>query len=412
MPEQIDSFEYEPESRLIIQCSQTTVDTEKIRSDLANMCRPLNWPYIVKIAGRNGLLPLVCSNILHKLPDLVDEEVRESLADFLGGHMRNNLLQTRKVIEISETLEAEGIPILPFKGPTLSIQAYGDISLRQFVDLDILVQPRHFDKAIQRLKACGYIPIEEPTWLKRKSLFFTRKKDIGLVSADRQVRIELHWKLSGTHFAMPFEIDQLWKRLDAIELGGAKLRALPLCDLFVYLCLHGSRHGWEKLAWVCDISEIVRGAESSANIDWCEVQQHARKHGCERAVELGLYLVHDLFGRKARYPEIDAILNNPAFTRIAEDLRNTAFAPELRSTEMKGWYLYHLSLKERLVDRFRIRLVYLIWYLKLAVKPNEMDEAVLKLPAVFSLLYYVVRPIRLAITLPRKKASPGLTDRL
>src|SRR5690606_4099976 len=146
----------------------------------------------------------------------------------------------------SETLEAEGIPILPFKGPSLSMQAYGDISLRQFVDLDILVKPRHFDKAIRVLKNAGYVPITESSWLKRKSLFFTRKKDIGLVSTDRKVRIELHWKLSGTHFAMPLEIDQLWRRLETVDIGGKKLRSLPLRDLFVYLCLHGSRHGWEK----------------------------------------------------------------------------------------------------------------------------------------------------------------------
>lgn len=399
MFEHSDSSEHRVETSFILQCSQTNIDLEKIRSDFASKEEPFDWPYIFKIAGRNGLLPLVSANLLRSLPDLVDEEIREGISEFLGGHVRNNLLQTGKVIEISEILEAEGIPILPFKGPSLSMQAYGDISLRQFVDLDILVKPRHFDKAVRVLKNAGYVPITEPTWLKRKSLFFTRKKDIGLVSTDRRVRIELHWKLSGTHFAMPLEIDELWRRLETVDIGGKKLRSLPLCDLFVYLCLHGSRHGWEKLAWVCDINEMIRGAEiSNGIIDWNKVKMHARKHGCERSVELGIFLVHYFFGRKAAYPGIESILGNPAYNAIAADLRETAFAEDERSFEMKGWYLYHLSLKERLVDRLRIRMVYLLWYLKLAVKPNEMDEAVLRLPTLFYPLYYLLRPARLLLT--------------
>jgi hypothetical protein len=372
----------------------------------SSLDRSLNWQYIVKVAGRNGLLPLVSSNLLRKCSDLLDEEIREGLSEFLSDHTRNNFFQTKKVIEICETLEAAGIPVLPFKGPTLAMQAYGDISLRQFVDLDILVQPRHFDRAVTILERHGYLPIEKVTWLKRKSLFFTRKKDLGLVSADGQVRVELHWKLSGTHFAMPLEIDQLWQRMEILAVAGTDLRSLPFADLLVYLCLHGSRHGWSKFQWISDINELTREVEKpGAKIDWFEVRNHARKHGCEKALELGLFLIERFLGKRTGYPEFDRIIKDKVFNDIAGSVSKHAFADHDRSMEMGQWYSYHLSLKEKMSDRFRVHLVYLVWYLRIAIRPNEVDEAVFKLPALFYPLYYVIRPVRLTLT--RLNNKPG-----
>lgn len=394
------------EIAIVLECSQTRVDSEKIRRILADLERTVDWPFVFKVADRNGLLPLVTTNLLRNFSDLLDEELRAELSEFLSDHIRNNLLQIRKVIELSQMLDAAGVPMLAFKGPTLSMQAYGDISLRQFVDLDMLVRPRDFDKAVDLLQDAGYVPIEKVSWLKRKRLFFTRKKDLGLISADRQVRLELHWKLSGTHFAMPFEIDQLWQRLECIEIAGSELRSLPFNDQFVYLCLHGSRHGWEKLLWICDINELIHATkESGARIDWFKLREHARTHGCEKAVELGLFLIESFFGRRTNYPGIDRVLSDKVFADIAANVRKNAFTSGDRSMERSEWYTYHLSLKEKTSDRLRIHLVYLIWYLKVALKPNEMDEAVFRLPALFYPLYYLIRPIRLTLTKRHGKLS-------
>lgn len=394
----MSSVEHKVESEIILACAQTTVDTEKLREMFANLDRPLDWSYIFKIAGRNGLLPLVGSNLLEKVPEYLDNDIRKALAEFRLEHTRNNFLQTTRLIDICEMLEGNGIPVLPVKGPMLSMQAYGDLSLRQFVDLDILVQPKHFGKAVELLQSCGYTPIERVSWLRRKSLFFTRKKDVGLVSEDGNVHIELHWKLSGTHFAMPFEIDGLWQRIERRQIAGADLRALPFDDLFVYLCLHGSRHNWANLLWICDINELALQAERSSSFDWLGVRQHARIHGCEKAFELGLFLINYFFGQKVGFPELDRVLRRPVFQEIADKVRDSVFGSLNGLKEMSDWYSYHLSLKEKKLDRLRIHLVYLIWYVNVATKPNELDEAVFKLPALFYPLYYLIRPIRLAFT--------------
>jgi hypothetical protein len=44
---------------------------------------------------------------------------------------------------------------VPFKGPALAVQAYGDLSLRQYDDLDLLIHEADVPRAYQLLIANG-----------------------------------------------------------------------------------------------------------------------------------------------------------------------------------------------------------------------------------------------------------------
>lgn len=380
-------------------CSSTiqhTSHAERIREILQ---QPLNWDHVFQVAWRNGLMPLLSWNLLKKYSDALPANIREFLSVFLLKHTHKNLFLTQKLIEIVNMLTRNGIPVLPFKGTALAQQAYGNLSLRDYLDLDVLVQPKHFDRAVTILAELGYIPGEKSSWVKRKSRFFTRDKDIRLLSSDGNVCIELHWKLSGAHFALPVEMDLLWNRMETIELGGVKLNGLSFMDLFVYLCLHGSRHGWEKFSWLCDLHELILATEKSGiKIDWVSVQNHASSHGCEKVLDLGLFLVHDFFGLQTNQAHVDGSKNDIEFSSIARDLRSKVFMESGRHNEIGDWYMYHLALKERWSDRMRVHLFYLIWYFKIMFTPNELDQEAFRLPASFYPLYYLLRPIRLIRT--------------
>jgi hypothetical protein len=54
--------------------------------------------------------------------------------------------------------------------------------------------------------------------------------------------------------------------------------------------------------------------------------------------------------------------------------------------------LFRLRVRERLWDR----VLYLLHRLRQLLIPNEKDRALLRLPARFSFLYYLLRPLRLA----------------
>lgn len=387
------------EQSLILECSRTELSFVQVGQIKTILQARLDWDYLIATAYQNGVLPLISSNLLQKFSDFLPPEIKEKLALQFQEHTQSNLLLTAKLLEIVRTLTAAGIPVLPFKGPLLAMQAYGNLSLRQFVDLDILVQPKHFDEAVRQTIKCGYQTISEIPWLKRKTLFFARQKDISLVSNDFRTRVELHWKLSGAHFALPLELNQLWERLEEVNLGGIQLKNLAFPDLFVYLCLHGSRHGWERLAWICDLHQsILTEQKKVKEIDWLAIRLHAQKHGCEKVVELGLFLVQEFFALKTNYPGWRQINESETFKQIIQQVWNKVFAKNQNRTEIGDWYLYHLTLKEKKIDKLKLHAHYFLWYLRLIVTPNSLDKTVFKLPKMFYPLYYILRPSRLLYT--------------
>jgi hypothetical protein len=387
------------EQILILECARAAMSPAQITRVKAILKAGLDWDFIINTSFKNGVLPLISANLLQTFEDHLPPEIKEKLALQFQEHTQHNLFLTAKLLEIVRTLADAGIPVLPFKGPVLAMRAFGNLALRQFVDLDILVQPKHFDAAVQKITESGYRAVSQVPWLKRKALFFARRKDIGLVSDDLKARIELHWKLSGSHFALPLELNQLWERLEEINLGGAKVKTPAFTDLFVYLCLHGSRHGWERLAWICDIHELIRSEQKNGvEIDWHLIRLHAQKHGCEKVVELGLFLVEEFFGVRTNFPGWSQIEKNETFRKISRQIRHRVFVKNQTPTEIGDWYLYHLSLKEKRTDKFKLHVHYFFWYLRLVLTPNSLDKAVFNLPGIFYPLYYILRPSRLLYT--------------
>lgn len=380
------------ESRLIVECATTKLTPPALGRVSALLRKDLDWDLLLQRAFRHGVLPLLCRNLLECGADLIPQEARERLEQHLLSHTHRNLMLTRELLILLNLFEARGIRAIPLKGPTLSAVAYGDLSLRHYVDLDIIVFGKELNRVEEVIGPRGYSQERSPSWFEKLPTPFSRKKDIGYKNESRGVRLELHWRLSGTHFDIPVDLNHLWDRGETIRLAGTDVRCLSTTDLIVYLCLHGSRHYWERLQWIVDIAELIR---SRPEIDWGMTMARARSLGCRRVLALGLLLADDLCG-----VEIPVDLRREI--QAEEDLRLVGgmvcmhiLAPETSKLELSDWYQYHLRLKERGADRLMTRLHYGFRYLRIATKPNETDRERFPLPAAFYPLQYVYRPLRL-----------------
>ena len=58
------------------------------------------------------------------------------------SNARRNLFLVSELLKLLKLLESHGIGAIAFKGPVLALYAYGNLSLRQQLDLDILVRKR------------------------------------------------------------------------------------------------------------------------------------------------------------------------------------------------------------------------------------------------------------------------------
>src|SRR5690606_12144947 len=119
----------------------------------------------------------------------------------------------------------------------------------------------------------------------------------------------------------------------------------------IYLCLHGSRHGWERLGWICDVNELIN---STPDIDWESIMSEAERIGCRKVLGLSIYLVRELFGTE--FPENVAkrftAREVEKFRELNSEIIHRLFAPERYSMLIGDRYKYHLQLKEKALDRW------------------------------------------------------------
>ena len=157
--------------------------------------------------------------------------------------------------------------VLPFKGPTLAVLAYGDLALRQFNDLDILIHPDDVLATVQLLRDQGFRPQFELTpsqQLRYAQLHYEQ----AFQHPDNGLTIDLHWGLLSHRYSFSPLEKLVWQSGQAVnfsDLTDEPVTTLSAEVLVLYLCYHAARHDWEDLSLLCDLAELLKRLPS---LDW------------------------------------------------------------------------------------------------------------------------------------------------
>jgi hypothetical protein len=280
----------------------------------------------------------------------------------------------------------------------LAAYAYGNVALRWFGDLDILVRRKDVPRATEVLASLGYQSQYRMT--KQQEAAFMRYERQYPFMRDDGCAVELHWTVAPWPVSFLLDPEHLWQHTTMVALGGGTVWTFGPEDLILTLCVHGSAHLWERLGWICDLAEIVRTA--SRELDWNRLLIRADTHNIKRMVFLGLVMTNELLGTEL--PE--RILREARLDRtvgaLALEVREQLFLdaePQEVHEEAAGWR-FHWRMMERLRDKIR-------YCVHRTTAPNSMDWELMPLPAVLFSCYRVLRPIRLLARLGRR-----LTQRL
>jgi hypothetical protein len=318
------------------------------------------------------------------------ETIPESALDHLQGHFRANSLRnlslTAELLRILRTLRAHGIDAVPYKGPTLAASAYGNLALREFIDLDIMIRRQDVKNAKELLASLGYRPQHQLTPAQEAALIESRC-EYAFVSDEGKGTVELRWEIA-EHFSVGIAAEGLWSRLEQISLGGLNVPNLSPEDTLLILCAHGSKHLWERLAWVCDIAEQIR---SHQDMKWEQVMVRASAMGGERMMLLGLFLASYLLGASLPEEVLRRVQADPAVEVLAEQVTEQLFGGVNGLAGLFGgayFHPLHIKMNERLQDKIR--------YCVRAVTTQTVEDwELLPLPNFLFPFYYVLRPIRL-----------------
>jgi hypothetical protein len=354
---------------------------DRIRSLLQ---KGIDWEELYRLARLHGVTPLLYwhlnSHYQQEVPNVELERLRECFI----ANAASTIFLMSELLNLLGSLEAEGIAAIPFKGVALAASVYENVVLRQAGDLDILVQKWDVLKAREVLLNNHYLP--------RRSISQNRiaeklrsHHEFGFVSADDSVVVELQWDITRCIFSSPIDFEGLWQRLQPITLDGVSVPSFAAEDLLLLLCVHGNKHCWSRLGWICDVAELVRRRV----IDWEQVLNQASRLGGVRILFTGLSLANDLLGltlphRLLRRIETDRAAKSLAGI-VGERLFRATHGVALGRNPIHTFY-FKMRSRERIPDKIRC-FIYLM-------TPNLWDQNLVPLPRGPSFIHYLVRPLR------------------
>jgi hypothetical protein len=366
-----------PELIFLINCCQTNLskeEIEEIRSYLNTQHSTLST--LIGLANQHGILPLVYKTLkkIHadQQPSTIGHRLEQLLEDFKPAYSqiaRKNIMMSAELIRIMNLLKENNIKALAFKGPTLAQMVYGDITLRQFGDLDILV--------------------DEPLTILSNKTCLHIAKDFSLISVAGGVHTELHWQLFEKNLNISILSCMVREKCQSVKINNKDIRTLQNELLLVYLCLHGAKHTFERIEWICDIDRLIRSAE----INWEEAIAIADQSHSRHSFYLGLSLAQQLF--HTPLPDIvqsDIEANNTVIL-LDMTLKQMSKKKNERSDFQKNreTFFYQSRLFDQKIDMIR-------FYLSTFFAVSTSDCQTFVLPEKLKFLYIILRPIRLVLS--------------
>jgi len=373
-----------PEAELLVHCARLEIDparAERIRTLAGSN---VNWTRLLSLAQRHALIPLLFFHLNRVASDQVPSDKMKQLRDRSQSNAALNVLLTGEMVRLLELFEGNQIPAVPYKGPAIGVGIYGNLALRQFADLDILVPDADVWKATELLIGQGYrahfvIPA-------RKQSRFIRLSYVRLFKHDTEgTTVELHWRLAPRFFGAQFDTSTLWQSARWLELQGSRVRVPLPEDLILMLCIHGAKDCWEKLEWVCGLAELIR---SEADVDWKRLLEHAKKIRCLKIVSLGLVLAHELLDAPVPADVLSQLSSRERLDFLVDHIATRFFSDNAGSLPLTRRIRFHLAVKDSLPEKFR-------YCARLALTTTPVDWEMMQLPEAVSFLYFPLRALRL-----------------
>jgi len=365
-------------NNLLLYIARRDTDPDHLRSLIKH---DLDWDYLLALAYTHGLLPLLHK---HLATDLVPAHVLSRLKRESVANSQNVLHLTGRQLRVYKLFKENNVPVALFKGPLLSQMAYGEMSLRQAGDIDLLINRRDFIQARLLLESLGYemTPRLTPAQL---SSHLSNHCEIQFMRDEWLTVVDLHWDLAPRSFVFGVKPEDVMSRLQAVSLAGTTVETFGAEDLLLYQAMHGAKHLWRRLEWISCLAESLR---ATTTINWDTLVDRAAKAHATRILALGLRLVEEFSDAPIPSEVFASVDPDKTMQRMAAQIRAqlfTTFGPA-ESTETN---LYNL----RIMDRKRDALVSV---LRSIFVPTLPDWQSLALPASLHSLYYAYRPLRLS----------------
>lgn len=343
------------EAQIILTGSRVGLEAGEAQELRELLEGPVDWAALLTLAIPHGVLPLIFRN----LSAAASDRVPASLLGQLGSHAERirerNERALAELARILQKLRGAGIEAIPYKGPVLQQTVYGELALREFADLDLMVPREQAIAAAEILQANGYRLAERQRQGGLRTLL--RNGDEAEFNRDGCMTVDLHWRFSNVAFDFPLDPNTLRCELESVDIAGCPARTYQPEITLLILCAHQANHRWRRLNWLCDVDALL-GSRGDA-IAWPAILKKARELRCERILLTTLCLTESLLGAQLPDPVGERLCDDPATRRLADSV-----APMiLEGHGRRRWLYVQMREGDRLTVCGRYIASKLRWYL-------------------------------------------------
>ena len=351
-----------PTDNLLLRCISPQTDSQTVEQIQTLAQAEIDWQALAQLAEDHRVVPLLYNRLSSVCPEAVPAPLLKSLRGYCKSIAIRNLSTTAELRRLLALMESKGIDTLPYKGPVLTKMLYKDLELRQFGDLDIVIQPEDMQFVEKLLVAEGYRPyFGEKTAAELNAYMKSKNEHTYDFYHDRKkFFIEIHWRFWPPFFSSVSPKD-IWHRREPVELAGTTVSNFKVEDYLIILCMHGSRHQWERLSWLCDIALLL---QKYPNLDWQQMFHLAEQWGAKRMLSLGIYLAHTWLEAPLPKAIADRISADPSIVILATWVHSQIFGMTKPSAHFMGITQYHIKARERWQDKALYFQSFVYWLLR------------------------------------------------
>lgn len=387
MSTQLSSLDQEVS--LVLSCATTNLERSDIERIQTLLQGAIDWQRLIQIAAYHGVLPLLHQSLTNQAIDqnAIPQTTRQHLQNYCRINGIRSLGFTQELLRLLKVFKAHGIDVIPYKGPVLSVMAYGNVVLRQYRDLDFLIHPEDFSKIEEILVSENYYNRDPDMSRAQRSIYFQSSCEYTFMNQDNTVALEPHWDILPRRFCISLKPQDLWQHQVSVSLLGTPTSTFSPEEMLLVVCLNGAKDRWKKLKLICDVAQLLH---MYPTMDWDRLLERTSILGCRRILFLGLFLANRLLGVALPVSVRHLIVADSVIPTLAEKvcMGLSQAKPANKKGLKSNFSIWDLMLKERLYHR-------VMYCINLFFKINEGDAALLSLPRPLHFIYYLIRPFRL-----------------
>lgn len=330
-------------------CARTRMSETDFAHARLHLSERFDWQAVFHYAQRHGVVSLLNRHMKSFPAEYLPLGILKKFNDFAHQNHVHSLYLSAILSEVVKTFEHNNLPLLAFKGPALAVAAYGDVALRQFGDLDVLVLSEDVGRARDLLVNQQFAPpgdFDSADWQK----LLQSEYHLSFFHDAQQCLLELHWRVLPRYFGFAFDTRDLWQRHVKLNIPGGTVRTFSNEDYLLVLCAHGAKHAWERLSWLCDVAEILR---RDSSLDWDYLIRESHRLGGERYLRLGLILAHQMLDAPIPDHLANAYLQDANSMKLAATVRKFLCYTGDRRPLASEMFRFHLGIHSSYRNKLR-----------------------------------------------------------